>query len=172
MNISIFCLQNGSSDDGRLLGGEGGSAGSVIYRCNEAGIFDDNGTAINMIYQTKHEPYINPLQDARIMESELEISEPRTDATLRFYDTIGQMDSDAIIPASTSGLYWGTFYWGEEYWEGSSGIIRKRIELYDQNINGRLISTYIEYTSSTDQFFIYAINNLAKPIRRVFATYA
>ncbi len=172
MNISIFCLQNGSSDDGRLLGGEGGATGSVIYRCNEVGIFDDNGTAISMAYQTKHEPYTNPLQDARVMESEIEMSEPRIDATLKFFDTLGQLGEAATIPMVTSGLYWGTFYWGEEYWEGSSSVVRKRIEFYDQNINGRLISTYIEYSSSTDQLFIYAINNLAKPIRRVFATYA
>ncbi len=172
MNISIFCLQNGSTDDGQLIGGEAATAGSVLYRCNEVGVFDDNGTAISMVYQTKHEPYVNPLQDARIMETELEISHPKVDATLKFFDTTGLLDEPAIIPLSSGGLYWGTFYWGDEYWDGAGPVARKRIELYDRNVNGRLISTYIEYSSTTDQLFIYAINHLAKPIRRVFATYA
>jgi len=56
-NIAAFATLNGPSDTGQLYGIEANAtAGSFVYQLDQKSVYSDNGSAINIFYQT----YFNP----------------------------------------------------------------------------------------------------------------
>ena len=167
MGISCFVHQNGSGDDGRLLGGEAGATG-FVYQLSEAGIYADVGSNITMIFQSRHEPFANEALDARVMTSELETLDVANTITVSFNDTIGPISTSTSISPSSTGIYWGDAYWGDEYWTGGGLPVRRKAEHYEKYITGRFFSTSVEYTSGTDDFRLFSITHEAVPVRQTF----
>lgn len=167
MSVSCFVNQNGSGDDGRLLGGEGNATG-YVYRMNEAGTYTDDGAAIGLLYQSRNEPYSdNPALDVRVMQSELEMTAVTGTVSIDFSDTNGPIATASSISAGTSGNYWGTLYFGDDYWAGSGLPIRRKVEWYEKHCIGRFISTSVQYTSSTDALNLFSVQHEAVPTKQV-----
>lgn len=165
--ISCMVVQNGSGDDGRLLGGNSASTG-YVYRLNEPGIFSDDGTAIEMICQTRHEYLHSTGEDARVMETELEMTDPTGTVTLLLTDTTGPIATAYALSPESVGNYWGLSYWGEEYWEGGGLPVRRKIEWYDKYAVGRFLAGTLSYSSSTDAISIYTMQHKATPVGQTF----
>lgn len=174
MSINCFVVQNGSGDDGRLLGGNANATG-YVYRMNEAATYADDGSTITAIYQSFHERFGTAnsgreFLDKRLTQSELLMVPVSGTVTMRFSDTVGAVGSDVVIsPSSGIGNYYGVIYYGEEYYYDN--VIPKRfvIQHFDNNLEGRTFATTVEYTSSTDALNLLGIQHEAKSLNRTFA---
>jgi len=152
MSISVFVNQSGSGDDGKLIGGNDNATG-YVYDMNDVDTYTDDGTAIAMTYQSRHE--MNPGYDSRIMRTEMESKDQDNDVTMIFEDTIQTIGSSVQIATEKTGISWDDYYWDDVYWESSGITARRIIEYYDQLLIGRHISTKLNYSSSTDRFELY-----------------
>lgn len=168
MTISCFVNQNGSGDDGRLLGGEHGNSG-FVYRVNEPSVFTDNGADITMIFESRHEYFSEPALDTRIYQSEIEMTAPINSVIMSFSDIQGNIDTATVLaPDVNSGTSYGEAYYGTAFYSGSGGPVRRKLGHYDKFIIGRMISTAIEYTSGVDTLNLMAIRHEANPKRQTF----
>lgn len=169
MAISEFAIQDGSGDDGKLLGGNSGATG-YVYRHNEAATYADDGTAISMYFQTANEIYSNdPSIDTQVTKTEVECTNSANTFNLSFFDTIGQMSTTSAIAATQSLLYWGVGTWGDgSYWNDVGVPNRILKEHFDKYFVGRQISTAIDYSSSTDALQVFSITHEHVPIEQSF----
>jgi len=166
VDIAMFERLDGAGDTGSLIGGNDNAEG-YVYQCNEGGIYADNASAIDMIWQSAHEVYADPALDVRVMQSEMEMTNPSSTVTLSLHDTHSSIGTATSISPETAGVYWGDSYWGDDNWNDSGTPTRRNAEHFEQTLIGRMLSTKIQY-SGTDAFSFFSLTHEAKPIEQTF----
>jgi hypothetical protein len=169
MNISMFAKQDGTGDVGRLLGGNALSSG-FVFRANEPSIFSDDSVAINSIFKSHHEVFGAEVLDKQINQTEIETIELSQTITIRFTDTIGPIGTEEVLTvAQSGGVFYDEEFYDEVFYSALNDPIRRCVQHFDNNLEGRAISTVVEYQSSTDALELYSIKEEAKVLNRTFA---
>jgi len=169
MQIAMFAKQDGTGDDGRLLGGNASTTG-FVFRTNEPSVFSDNGTAITALYQSHHETFDVDVLDKQINQTEIETIELTTSLKMRFNDTNGPIGSDVTISLTQAGgVFYDEVFYDEVFYSGVNDPIRQVVQHFDNNLEGRAISTILTYVSSTDALEVYSVKHEAKVLNRTFA---
>ena len=169
MNIAMFAKQDGTGDDGRLLGGNANALG-FVFRVNETSVFSDDSTAINARFDSHHETFDVDMLDKQINQSEIETIELTQTLTIRFADTNGPIGSEEVIPVQQAGgVFYDEPFYDEVFYSALNEPIRQCVQHFDNNLEGRALSTVIEYTSSTDALELYSLKEEAKVLNKTFA---
>ena len=166
MEINVFAHQNGSGDDGRLLGGDDNAKG-FVYSLNEDGIFGDDTAAFTMIYFSNHEQGV-PGFDTRVMGSQIELTDPASSFTLAFYDTTGILGSSQSISPLGTGITWGDQNWGTFNWQSTTTPTRRVVQHGESSFLGQRIATRLEYSTSTDHVIFYDIKHQVHLVPELF----
>lgn len=158
--ISVYASQNGNGDIGELMAGEDdATVGSFVYQVGELDTFSDDGTAIDVNYQT----YFNPLGEAAYMKvvnhAELEILDVLGTVNVDFLDITGVLKTGDTVPLSGSAIFWDDLFWDEFFWS-SSAPTRARIDITPA-IRTRRLSILVKHSSGDDKFEMYGLSTKA-----------
>lgn len=166
-SISCFALQNGHGDSGELLGGESDSSvGSYVYFLNDLGIFGDNNSSIQVIYQTFFHPLGNFNFKKNIHKIEAELLDVLGTVIVGYSDIAGSLKTNDNFGLSGFAIYWNDNYWGEQDWSSSSPT-RQKVSV-SPTIEPRRMALTIEHNRSDDKFELYSLNVEAKEKGLVF----
>ena len=165
--ISVFMVQSGAGDSGELFGGEGnGATGSFIYQLDQKGVFGDNGTDIDLYYQTFYNPLGNENLRSQIHAVEAELLNVLGTVNVEFHDIEGSLKTGDNFALSGHADYWDDHYWDEEYWS-SSQPTRVRLDV-SPAILPRRLSMIIRHSSNNDKFELYSLRAKAIQENEIF----
>ena len=165
---SCVMVQNGSGDESECLAGEDdATVGSYVYQIGRNDIYADNGTAIQIYYQT----FYNPLSEAYlrkdIHEAEFEILDVLGTVNVDFLDITGLVKSGDLVNLSGNAEYWDDNYWGEEYW--SSSLPTRVVLPITPAMQVRRLSFLIKHNTGNDKFELYAVRVKVTEQQHAFA---
>lgn len=168
MAISCFAVQGGTGDSGELLGGESAAAtGSYVYQLNQRGVYADDGTALQIYYQTFYHPLGAAFLRKDVHRVELELLNVLGTVNVDFLDIEGALKTGDTVSLSGNAVYWDDNYWDEDYWS-SSMPTRQTISITPA-IQPRRLSVLVKHSSSNDKFELYSISAEAIEQSSVFA---
>lgn len=154
--LSHGVVQNGSGDDGALMVGEANaSTGGYVYQADSTNA--DDGTAINMIYQTNYDDADRKDYFKIYRQFDAEFASVDGTLTTSFYDTPGVFSDGSSVTLSSSAVYWDDAYWDEFWWSGAGEPTRYQF-VPTEKIIARNLSISLSYSSTTDQFKLYSLN--------------
>ncbi|MDE2015965.1 MAG: hypothetical protein KGJ89_05065 [Patescibacteria group bacterium] len=166
-SISCFALMNGNGDSGQLLGGEANATtGGNVYQLNQSDVYSDNGTAINLIWQTFYNPLGNVSLRKDVHRVETELLNVAGTTTMNFLDIDAFLQTGVTLNLS-GGTYWNDGYWNDNYWSGQ--VPTRQIIDCSPAIQPRRMSIYLTSSSSNDKFQLYGLRVEAIEQNQVFA---
>lgn len=155
-SISCFMVQSGAGDTGECYGGESNAAtGSFIYELYDDDAYGDNGTAIQIYYQTLYHPLTSLFLRKDVHRIELELLDVLGTVSVDFFDIEGALRTGDTVALSGNAVYWNDAYWDEQYW--SSSMPTRRIINIGVPIQPRRLSILVKHVSNDDTFELYAL---------------
>jgi len=156
-NIAVFANLNGPSDTGQLYGIESNATtGSFVYQLDQNSVYNDNGTAIHIYYQTFFNSLGNEYYPKEVHHCEIILRDTEGTVGVNFSDIQGQLKTGDTLSLTGSAIYWDDIYWDDDYWT-SSQPTRSLIHI-NPALKPRKLSLTIENNTSTDTFEMYGLS--------------
>jgi len=156
--ISCFVVQNGMGDSGELLGGESdASTGSYVYSLNQKGTYSDDGTAIQVYYQTFYNGLGTLALRKDVHRLEAELLDITSSINVDFFDIDGTLKTGDNFSLTSSAVYWNDGgFWGDGTYFTNS-VTRRHHEKITPAIQPRRLSIGFSNSSSDEDFVLNAL---------------
>ncbi len=148
-SFSVLANLDGPGDGGTLVGGEGDSSiGSLVYDVNTSGLYTDDGSDIDITYQTLFNGLSNVALLKTVNEIEMEVLSGDGTITFTFQDTTRDTGVTRTVSISSPAVFYGDVFYGDEFY---SGLVpqRKRIPITPP-LQVRLLSLVIKSSINED----------------------
>ncbi len=149
MNFHGQVVLSGPGDSGEWYGGESSATtGGFVYEASQSGTFSDNGTAMDIEYQTFYHPLSVETLTKVLHHLEFELLSTTGSYNIDYFDTIGKLKNGDVLSLTDDTLSWGAGSWGSFKWQ-STGPSRLKHPI-DPAIHTKYLSVLIKFTSSTE----------------------
>ena len=166
-NIAVFANLNGPGDNGQLYGIEANATtGSFVYQLDQKSVYNDNGSAIKVFYQTYFNPLGNEYYPKEVHHCEVVLKDIEGTVGINFSDIQGQIKTGDTLSLSGTAIYWDDYYWDEVYW--TSATPTRSVVHISPALKPRKLSLTIENNSSIDGFNMYGLSVYATELADVY----
>ena len=138
-----------------MVGEANASTGGYVYQADNTNA--DDGTAINMIYQTNYDDADRKDYFKTYRQFDAEFASVDGTLTTSFYDTPGVFSDGSTVTLQSNAVYWGDEDWDTFWWSGAGEPARYQF-VPTEKIIARNLSISLSYSSTTDQFKLYSLN--------------